>query len=291
MQPFDYVKPNDLSEVVQLLSQAKGQAKLLAGGTDLLISMTGGGMNPELLIDIKGVPEMAGLEFKAAQGMRLGAAVTMAELAADSDVRKYYPMLAEACEAIGSPAIRNRATLGGNLCHGSPGADTAPALICYDAMCTIIGEKGERIVPLSEFFADRMQTILAPAETLVSLTLAAPVADSAGVYQMFRQGRGGYITLVSVAVHVDYSEENPWAWRIALGSAAPTPIRCRAAEDILRGSRPKSPQIEQAASLARADARPTDDFRASASYRSFLVEVLARRGIEETSARLARGIE
>ncbi len=166
MQPFDYVKPTSLEEAGELLLKHKGSARPFAGMTDLLIRIERGFVHPEIVVHIKDIPGMRDLLVVRNGDLRIGAAVTMNEVAAHSGVQTGWPLLAEGCASVASYQLRNRATVGGNLCNASPAADSAPALLCYEAVAHIFGPEGPRKVPLGEFFVGPGKTALQPGELL-----------------------------------------------------------------------------------------------------------------------------
>ena len=171
MQSFDYVKPMSLREASELLLQHDGKARPFAGMTDLLIRIERGFAHPQVVVDIKGIPGMADLLVERSGDLRIGAAATMNAVALHPAVQARWPILAEGCQSVASYQLRNRATVGGNLCNASPAADSAPALLCYEASAHLYGPDGTRQVPLSAFFLGPGQTALAPGELLTAITV------------------------------------------------------------------------------------------------------------------------
>lgn len=289
MQPFDYFRPQNLEQASALLAQANGRACVLAGGTALLPDIEYGRLSPQQVVDIKNLPGLRDLYFDPNRGLTIGAAVTVRQLLTHADVRRSYPLLVAACEVLGTPPVRNRITVGGNLCTASPAADLPPALLCYEAVCHLYGPAGARSTPLAAFFRGRKQTIVAPGEILVRVTLPLPASRAAGVYHKLRTGQSGHLTMVGVAVLAMGNSNSSYDWRIALAAVAPQPLRATAAEECLHGYLPDSATIHLAAQLAEQEAQPIDDHRASARYRRAMVGVLARRGIEAVAAQLVGG--
>ena len=293
MQPFDYARPETFEEASALLARAQdgGGCKvcILAGGTELLPRLEAGVLTPILVVDIKRLPGLSELWFDPIHGLTIGAAVTLRRLGTHPDVRRLYGLFLDVYEVMGVPQVRNRGTVGGNLCNASPAADTAPALLCYDAVCRISGPEGERSVPLEEFLIGPKQTALGPGDLLVSLHLPPPTGRAAGVYQKLRMAKGGHLGLVNAAVLAQIGDESGANWRIALGAVGPRPFRAHKAEAALQHGRgaPDAATIRTAAALAQEAAEPIDDLRATAAYRRAMVTVLVRRGIETTVARLA----
>ena len=276
-----------------MLARAQGvggcRVCILAGGTELLPRLEAGVLAPTLVVDIKRLPGLSELWFDPIQGLTIGAAVTLKRFASHADVRRFYGLFQDVYEVMGVPQVRNRGTVGGNLCNASPAADTAPALLCYDAVCRLFGPEGERSLPLEEFLIGPKQTALRAGELLVSLHLPLPASRAAGVYQKLRMAKGGHLGLVSAAVLAQIGDGSGVIWRIALGAVGPRPFRAHEAEAALQPGRgaPDAAAIRRAAALAQEAAEPIGDLRASAAYRHAMVAVLVRRGIETTVARLA----
>lgn len=283
LYPFDYVKPTSFAAAGALLTQTAAKGVVLAGGSDVLFRIEEEVIQPQVLIDIKGIPELREISFRAEGGLCLGATTTISALIAHNDVRRYYPLLVEASHQIGSVRIRNRVTVGGSVCVALPQVDLAPALLCYDAICHLWSPRGERTVPLNEFYQGTRRTALDPGELLVQLTLPPPM-QAYGVYHTVRQG--GHTTVVGAAVFAKRQPAHPTEWRIALSSAAPHAIRADEAEAYLQSTQAGAIDTEKVAELTMRAAQPLDDIRASASYRKSMVGVLVRRGVEEVIEQL-----
>ncbi len=281
MHPFDYEKPTSLEEAGKFLAQTSGNGCVLAGGSDVLFRIEEETIQPQVLVDIKGLPELRGASYNTDAGLSLGATTTLSRVAAQNEVRRHYPLLAEVSSRIGSARIRNRATIGGTICAALPTADLPPVLLCYDAVCHLWSAHGERTVALSEFYQGIRQTVLRPDELLVRITLPTPWAQSRGVYHNLRLGQGGRITLAGAAVFARKRQAHPPEWRIALSAVAPHPIRAYEAESYLQTAEFDSAAAEQAAELAVCATQPVDDVRSSARYRKAMTGVLVRRGILE----------
>jgi carbon-monoxide dehydrogenase medium subunit len=292
LQLFDYVAPTDFREASELLSSAGGRAKALQGGTDLLVRIRAGQVRPELVVDLKNLPGMQVIVGQSDGWLSIGAACSMNQVANSSLIRGRYGLLAQACNSVASYQLRNRATVGGNCCNGSPAADSAPALYCLGAVTEIYGPGGQRRVPIEEFFRGPGRTALERGEILAAILLPPAVPGACGVFSKLGRTRGGDISTVSIAVYAadgDGSEVSRSAarqrWRIALGAVGPTPLRAFRAEESLATDH-SAAGIEAAAELAAQTAQPIDDVRASAAYRRAMVRVLTRRGIEDVLQRL-----
>ncbi len=283
MQPFDYIAPSSLEEALQALSEAAGVVKPLAGGTDLIAQMRERRAAPSLVLDVKGIPEANRLEYDPSEGMRIGAAVSCADIARYAPTGAHYPAVAQACLLIGSVQIQNRGTIGGNVCNASPSADTIPPLLAYDAVAVAAGPEGTRRIPLAEFFQGPGRTALAPQEILVEVALPPAPRHSGSRYLRFipREEMDIAVAGVGSLLAVDPDTGVCSRARIALASVAPTPIRARRAEERLEGSRITDDAIREAGELAAAACNPISDVRGSGAYRRELVKVLTRRTLSQ----------
>ena len=284
MRRFELALPRSIKTCLTTLAQRGADAKLVAGGTDLLPQLKNGLLKPAFVVDLSGVPPLRRLKADR-RGLRVGAAVTAREIELDPQVREGYPALAESGALVGSVQIRNLATVGGNLCNAAPSADMAPPLLALDAEAVIAGPQGERRVPLASFFLGVRRTVLAHDELLVELVVPAPGARSGGNYLRHTPRRELDIAVVGVASQLTLSNGVCAKARIALAAVAPTPVRATAAEQALEGQ-PVTPElIERAAELAVGAAQPISDQRGSADFRRHLVRVLTRRTLTTALAR------
>jgi CO/xanthine dehydrogenase FAD-binding subunit len=278
---FDYVRAGTPDEVVRLLQEHGAAARLLMGGTDLFPQMRDGAVRPEVLVDVKNLPEMQVLAYDEQDGLSVGAAVTMNRLAGHPDVRAVYPLLAEAANSVASYQLRNRATIGGNVCNASPCADTAPAALVLGGRFVLHGAGGERDVPAEEFFLGPGETVLQPDEFMVALRFPVPPASAAGRYLKLGRNRMGDLALVSVAVlgFPDGEAPSGYRFRIAMGAVAPVPLRAPEAEAVLANDPPGDETFALAAVKAMEAASPIDDVRSGAAYRRAMVRTLTLRGL------------
>jgi CO/xanthine dehydrogenase FAD-binding subunit len=273
---FELALPRSVDEVLRVLSERGPDAKLLAGGTDLLPQMKNGAVKPACVVDLSGVERVRTLRAEGG-GLRVGAAVSARTLERDATTRKTYTSLSESGALVGSVQVRNLATLGGNLCNAAPSADMAPPVLALEAEAVIAGPRGERRVPIAEFFAGVRRTVLGPDEILLELVIPSPGARSGGHYLRHTPRRELDIAVVGVASQLTLSDGVCAKARIALAAVAPVPLRATAAEQALEG-KPVTPEaIERAAELAVGAAKPISDQRGSADYRRHLVRVLTRR--------------
>jgi len=288
LQPFDYIIPKDHAEASALLAAGNGAVRPLQGGTDLLIRARGGFIRPKQVVDLKHLPGMREIGRTADGWLVIGAACTMNQVAGHPLVQPHYDLLVQACNSVASYQLRNRATIGGNICNASPAADTAPALYCLDAVAEVYGPTGRRRIPIADFFQGPGRTALRPGEFLTAIHLPPAPAGARGVFNKLGRTKVGDISIVSVAVWIPLPNTQSLIpnIRIALGAVGPTPLRAPQAEAAL--AEDMSPAgIRRAARLAAEAARPIDDIRASAAYRRAMVEVLTRRGIEAVLQQLA----
>ena len=281
MQPFDYIKPKSLEEASRFMAEHAADARLFQGGTDLLIRIEGKFLQPRYVVDIKGLGGMREIVYDD-NGLTIGAAATMNQVADAPEVQQHYTILAESAATVGSYQLRNRATLGGNLCNASPAADAAPALLVLEAEAVIFGPRGRRTVSLAGFFTGPGKTVLGPGEILTAVHVPQPPSGCAGRYLKLGRTRIGDIAVIGVAVlgYPHPAHPSGIGWRIALGAVAPTPVRAPRAEAILAGAIDEA-AVEAAALAAMETARPIDDIRASAAYRRAMVRALTRRGVNE----------
>ena len=280
---FDYVRADTSAEVVRLLEEHGEAAQLVMGGTDLFVRMRDGFIRPRIVVDVKHLPGMRDVVYDGQAGLTVGAAVTMNELARHPDVQAHYPLLAEAASAVASYQLRNRATVGGNLCNGSPCADTGPATLVLDGRVVLYGPAGEREVPAGDFFTGPGETALQPGELMTAIRYPLPPTGAAGRYLKLGRNRSGDLAVVSVAVFgfPDGTARSGYRFRIALGSVAPVVLRATEAEQVLAANPPGDETIALAAGKAMDAASPIDDVRGSAAYRSAMVRNLTLRGLGE----------
>jgi CO/xanthine dehydrogenase FAD-binding subunit len=281
LQALDYAAPQSVDEAVALLSQHGDQARVLAGGTDIIVQVREGRRNVALLVDIKGIPDVNQLSYTPGQGLVIGAAVPCYRIYEHADIAAAYPGLIDAASLVGGIQIQGRATIGGNLCNASPAADTIPALIVHSATCVIAGPQGRREVPAEQFCTAPGRTVLQNNEFLVSLRFPAPQANFGAAYLRFIPRNEMDIAVVGTGASVVLSTDQTAfaSARVALGAVAPTPLLVEAAGAALAGKPIADETIQQAAEAAQAAARPIDDMRGTAQYRRHLVGVLTRRAL------------
>ncbi len=279
---FDYLSPKTTSEALSLLSQYKGKVRIIAGGTDLIPKMKRRGIQvPAYLIDLKGIPDLDYIKYDEADGLRLGALTTIDATETSAVIQEKFAVLSQAVYSMASKQVRNRGTLAGNICNCVPSADTAPALLTLEARLKIVSLKGERIVNIGDFFIGPCETVLTDEELLLEIQVPNLPSNSRGVYLKLTPRTSMDLAVVGVAAVVISRDGVCKDIRIALGAVAPTPIRAKRAEDIIRGQRFNDGVIERAAQIASEESRPIDDHRASAEYRRDMVKVLVKRAINQ----------
>lgn len=277
-RPSEYFRPTELREALELLARYDGRAWPIAGGTDLMVDKE---PEVEALVDVTHLG--LGQILSEGAGVRMGAAASMADVGR-SGVLEAGPwrILAEAAREVGTPQIRNVATIGGNLCRPSPCADMAPPLLALDAELAVSSTEGERRLPAAEFFRGVRLDALKPGELLTEIRLPALPERTGSAFLKKGRVRVGDLSVVSVAVRLSLDADGTCRGvRIALGAVAPVPVRAPRAEAVLEGKKPEDTNIERAAEEAASEIRPIDDVRASAQYRRDLSRVLVARAIRE----------
>ncbi len=276
---FDYTGASSLDAAVTLLGRHGEGAYLLAGGTDLLPMAKEERISPSQLIDIKLIQGMDEIAWDERRGLLLGALASIRALERSELVREKAPMVSQAARQLGSVQIRNRATVGGNLCQAVPSAEMPPSLIALGATARIYGPQGYRTIPLEDLFLGPRRTSLQRQEILVELEIPRAPLNAGSAYLRFSPRQAMDLAIASAATAVTIENGVCTDCRIVLGAVAPVPLRATRAEDSLRGEAVEDDAIERAAELASAEAQPISDIRASAEYRRELVKVLVRRSL------------
>jgi len=283
MKPFSYFFPRTLKEAIELLTKHGPEAKLLAGGTDLLVEMKEGILAPQYVIDLKAIPELNQIKLEN-QYLKIGALATVHEVEVNPLVLKQAGILAQAASLLGSLQIRNKGTIGGNLCHASPAADLAPPLLALEGRVGMVGKNGKRMVDLENFFVGPGITTLKSDEILTEIQVPNLPLGTRGIYLKFSPRKAMDLALVGVAVLItpDVSNQICNRARIALGAVAPTPSRARRAERVLEGKRLERELLHEVSDLAAEESKPVSDIRGSAWYRKEILKILVEQGIEKT---------
>ena len=283
MKSFEFFEPTTLAEASRLF--AEEHAQLLAGGTDLVIGMKAYTETPQSVISLQKIPGLAGITTDG-DSINIGAMTKVREIELSADIQQHHTALAEGATEIGSIQIRNLATVGGNIAHASPAADTVAGLLVADAQVDIASADGERSVPINELFTGPGQTVLAPGEIITRFRLPNPTSGSHYIKHKIREVMD--LAFIGVAAAVNLDNGTITNARIGLAAVAPTPIRATAAENLLKGNEPTAELVEQAGKAAAAASSPISDLRCSAEHRREMVNVLTKRTLQHALAR-ARG--
>jgi carbon-monoxide dehydrogenase medium subunit len=286
MPDFTYLRPENLAEACALASRLGSDAAFIAGGTELIPDFHRERETARQLIALDRIGELRGITAEKGE-LRIGALSTVAEVAASPMVRERLVALADAARAIGSAQIRSLATIGGNFCRAVACADTPPAAIAGDARVRLVGPLGMRELAAGDFVLGPRRTVLTPGEVLVAIVLPPQPADSGSSYQRFSRRKGAALAVAAVAVRLTLVDGRITDARIALGAVAPVPLLVASAATLLEGERPSRALFAAAADLCAGEALPITDVRGSAEFRRELVGVLARRALDEASARAA----
>jgi len=287
LKDFSYSAPATLAEATRLLSAANGKARILAGGTDIIVQLREGLREADLVVDVKKIPELTELSYSPAKGLRLGASVPCYQTYEDAAISAAYPALADAARIVGGWQIQTRASVGGNLCNSSPAADTIPALIAHGVTCVITGPKGERQVKVEEFCTAPGRNVLQPGELLVTLVFPPPAKSASSAYERFIPrnemdiavvGAGSWLALAADGETIDKA-------RISIGAVAPTPRFAAEASQWLTGQPATEDIFARAGELARNVAAPISDMRGTAEYRMHLIGVLVKRTLVTAAKR------
>jgi carbon-monoxide dehydrogenase medium subunit len=286
---FDFVEPEGLDTALDLLAENDDTA-VVAGGTDLLRLIRIGHARPERVLSIARLDALRGVREREDGGLTLGALTTMAALAADPLIARRAPALAEAAAQVGSPQVRNRATIGGNLVNASPCADSAPPCAVHAAEVVLRSAAGERRLALADFMTGPGQTLRRPDELLAAVELPPAEPRTGCAFQTLTRRKTLEITIASATARLSLAPDGTAAAaRVCLGSVAPVWLLSAGAEQALLGRRPDAATLAAAARAAAADASPIDDLRGGAVYRRSMVEVLTRRALEQARARAEAG--
>jgi carbon-monoxide dehydrogenase medium subunit len=284
-EPLEMYQPMSLREASRLLKDKGAGGRFLAGGTDLVIAIKEKGLIPKYIVDLKKIPDLAGIREDPDGSITIGALTTMRDIEIDLLLNKKYPFLCQSAAEVGSIQIRNRATVGGNMANATPSADVAPSLIALNATAKIVGDGGERMVALEEFFRGPGQTIMSPDEILTEIIIPKTSPQLVGEYIKFSPRDMMDLAYVGVAVaYVIAADKRCSGVRIVLGAVAPTPIRARNAEALLEGQPLAEELAAKVATVAAQESKPISDVRSSAEYRRAMVEAMTKRALLNAAA-------
>jgi CO/xanthine dehydrogenase FAD-binding subunit len=286
MKAFGYVAAKDIGHAIALLGEHGAKAKVLAGGTDLLVELKFAAHGPEIIVDISRVAELKEISI-IDEGLHIGALVTHADIMRSPIIRSMFPALADAAHSIGAVQTRNLGTLGGNLITCVPSMDSGPTLMALDAQVTYTNRRGHSKVPLAELFVAPRKTSLGPDGLLTAIIIPKASFSKPASFQKFGLRKGQALALVNAAAAfwVDRDKNSFVQPRIALGAVAPIVIRATRAEAFLEGKVITDEAMAEAGRIAATEAKPISDFRASADYRRDLIAVLTKRALQSAYAR------
>ena len=282
---FEYLEARTIQDAISLLTKYDGKAKLIAGGTDLVVQMKRGMLKPEYVINLA-ISDLNKIRYED-DVLLIGALTTIRALQTSDEIKQNHKVISEAASQLASIGVRNIATVGGNLCNASPSADMAPILIALGTKTKIVGPDGERYVPLEGFFTGPGVTVMDKNELLVLLEVPEMNVNSGAAY--LKYGIRGSIDLAIVGVAALITlDENDYCQdaKIVLGAVGPTPIRARKAEEVLKGKKIEEKTIKESAKKASQESQPITDVRASAEYRIEMVEVFTRNALKEAFSRI-----
>lgn len=285
MIDFQYHNPGSLQEAFELLDRHGEDARIMAGGTALVLQMKQRLSQPDHVVGLRRIPDLANVKWEGDGQARIGSMATHQQIETDPSVKGRLPLLASTFSQASTPRIRSMATLGGGLAHGDPNQDPPPALIALDAQAVISSSSGERVVPVEDLFVDYFETDLQPGEIMTGIIIPPLPAGSGGVYLKFLPKTVDDYATVSVAALVTKGEGNTCQdVRIVLGAVDVTPVRATDAEATLRGKSLDEKNIHDCGEAVRDAVDPLDDFRGSASYKRDMAEVFTRRAVQQAIA-------
>jgi carbon-monoxide dehydrogenase medium subunit len=269
---FEYRRPTTLMEATKYLSEHPGSVRVLAGGTDLVAWLRDDAVAPDLVIDIKEIPDLHNIAFEG-DTLHVGSLVTFTDLIESDLITEHAPLLAEMAETVASPGIRNRATLVGNICSAVPSCDAGPVLLAYDTTVHLTGPEGNRSVDINDWFVGLRKTARTDNEIVTHLTIK--LRPHGGVYVKLMRYAGEDLAQAAVGIVVDLDNE----YRVAFGAVAPTPIRSARIEAALRGKPLDDALVATVVAMVPDEISPITDMRASAEYRTRMTAVMLKRGL------------
>lgn len=278
---FEYYKPKDFGELSELLLQYKTKAKILSGGTDLVVRIKDGFEFPEIVVDIKSISELKELKFDG-KNLFIGATVTFNELIESDVVKEKFPLLWEAAKSVASTGIRNRATLAGNICSAVPSLDSGPALLVYEAEVILKSKNGERKVNINEFFLGPRKTVLKEDEFVYGVNVPLPQKKNGGSYVKLGRYNGEDLAQVGIGILILEGNE----YRIAHCAVGPVAARAKKIEQLLNGKLLSDSLIEEAKKLIEQEISPITDIRATKEYRIHMAKVMLERGLKAAVNRM-----
>ncbi|MGN0703625.1 MAG: FAD binding domain-containing protein [Lentihominibacter sp.] len=286
LSDFMYVAPASQEEAIKMMENFGNKAKLMAGGTDLINFIKSGALHPEVVIDIKGIPDMEGITYNPDDGLTIGALTKLIDIESSEVVQKEYPALAEAVHLIASTQIRSKGTLVGNVCNASPSADSVPALFVLDARLTVKGRNGVRDIPINAFYKGFKKLDLNSDEIVTAIRIPPAEADMRAAYMAHTVRKAMDLAIVGVGAALTLDSEGICRdAKVALGAVAVSCVRSPKAEAVLKGQRITPEIAAKAGEAAMEDCSPISDVRASAEYRHDMVRVFTKRAVLKAAGR------
>ena len=277
MRDFELLEPQSPEQACKMLADSGEEARLLAGGTALLLGLRQRLVTPSHVVYLGGVPGLEFINFDEASGLEIGALTKIATLASSEVIRTRYPIIAAMAGQVANPQVRNAATIGGNLSYGDPALDPPTCLIALDAALTVLGPKGSRSIKLVDFYRDYFLTALGPDELVTRVHIPPVKAHTVGIYTRFTRTPAEHRPLVGIAVVASPRDGACRDARVTIGASTPTPVRAKRTEQFLEGKRITQDVLREAAGIAAAEIEPLSDSRGSADYRRQMVEVVFAR--------------
>lgn len=292
LTPFELYMPKSLNEAISQYAELGNECKILAGGTDVLVEIHGGHKSPACLMDIKNLPELKGLEYTPENGLVIGALTTHHEVEKMPAAKSFYPALVEGVSQVGSVQTRHRGTVGGNICNAVPSGDSLAPLLALNARLLIQGPQGKREVFFEDFFLGSKKTVLQNGELLTHILVPTPSKMSSSAYTKFTRRGAMDLALLGTAVSLTCNDDGKTCKevRIALATAAPTPMRAKQTESFLKGKELTEEVLKEAGELASAESKPRSSWRASAEYRHEVLKAIVPRTIGEALKRIQIGV-
>lgn len=282
MRNFHYLEPASIEEASRLLAELEDEeVRVIAGGTALILTMRQRMVQPTHLLSLKKIERLHGIDFDAAQGLRIGAMARHSDIARSEVVRQHFPVLASMAERVANPQVRNQGTIGGNLVYGDPSTDPPTCLLALNAQVVLGSTRGERVMPLDEFIVDYFETALEEDELLIEIRVPPMPAGTTGLYSRFLRTAAEHRPLVSVALVAQRDGTTCRDARLAVGASVPIPLRLQRAEEFLRGRQIDAAAAVAAADIVASDIEPLSDSRGSDDFRRDMVRVVTRRTICE----------
>lgn len=288
LSKFEYFAPVSIEEALGLLEMKGEDARVMAGGTDLLLKIKGGQLQPGAVIGLKKIKDLDNISFNKREGLMIGATALLSDVASHPDILREYPSIAYAASVTANVQIRNMGTVAGNICNAAPSADNAPTLMAMGAEVTLRSTKSERRLTLDQFFKGPGLTAIEDGELLTGILIPPPLPHQGVSYQHISARSRVDIAGVCVSAMVRLNEERYEEVGIVLGAVAPTPMRARETEGILKGKRLNDELIQKAGISASEESRPISDMRSSAEYRKKMVAVLTKRALVEATERASK---